>query len=80
MLGVRREQEAKGFSAGVVSRLKAEWETERDQWMVRDLSKERWVYLWVAGIYSGLRSEKVKLCSLVVSGVNEQGEKKFFND
>ena len=37
-------QEAKGFSAAVVSRLKAEWEEERDQWMVRDLSKERWVY------------------------------------
>ena len=57
--------------------MKAEWETERDQWMVRDLSKERWVYLWVDGIYSGLRSEEVKLCSLVVIGVNDQGEKKF---
>ena len=45
--------------------------------MVRDLSKERWVYLWVDGIYSGLRSEEVKLCSLVVIGVNDQGEKKF---
>ena len=61
----------------MVSRLKAEWEEERDQWMVRDLSKERWVYLWVDGIYSGLRSEDLKLCSLVVIGVNDQGEKKF---
>ena len=77
VLGVLLSQEAKGFSAGVVSRLKAEWEEERDQWMARDLSKERWVYLWVDGIYSGLRSEEVKLCSLVVIGVNDQGEKKF---
>ena len=77
VLGVLLGQEAKGFSAGVVSRLKAEWEEERDQWMVRDLSRERWVYLWVDGIYSGLRSEEVKLCSLVVIGVNDQGEKKF---
>ena len=35
------------------------------------------MYLWVDGIYSGLRSEEVKLCSLVVIGVNERGEKKF---
>ena len=77
VLGVLLGQEAKGFPAGVVSRLKAEWEGERDQWMVRDLSKERWVYLWVDGIYSGWRSEDLKLCSLVVIGVNDQGEKKF---
>ena len=45
VLGVLLGQEVKGFSAEVVSRLKAEWETERDQLMVRDLSKEQWVYL-----------------------------------
>ena len=77
VLGVLLGQDAKGFSPGVVSRLKTQWEMELDQWMVRDLSKERWVYLWVDGIYSGLRSEDVKLCSLVVIGVNDQGEKKF---
>ena len=77
VLGVLLGQEAKGFSTAVVSRLKAEWEEEREQWMARDLSQERWVYLWVDGIYSGLRSEDVKLCSLVVIGVNDQGEKKF---
>ena len=30
VLGVLLGQKSKGFSAGVVSRLKAEWETERD--------------------------------------------------
>ena len=33
----------KDFPLGVMSRPKAEWETECDKWMVRDLSKERWV-------------------------------------
>ena len=43
VFGVLLGQEAKGFSAGVALRLKADWETVHDQWMVRDLSKERWV-------------------------------------
>ena len=41
---------------------------------------QRWVYLWMDGIYSGLRIEDLRLCSLVVSGVNDQGEKKYFNN
>ena len=69
--------EAKGLSAAVISRLKREWETEYEDWCRRDLSKERWVYLWAGGIYSGLRAEGQKLCALVVIGVNERGEKRF---
>ena len=42
VLGLVLGQKTKGCSTGVVLRLKAEWETERDPWMVRDLSKERW--------------------------------------
>ena len=56
---------------GVVSRLKIHWVKELEQWMVRDLDKDQWVYLCVDGIYSGLRSSDVKLCSPVVIGVNE---------
>jgi transposase-like protein len=41
------------------------------------LSKERWVYLWADGVYSGLRAEDTKLCALVIIGVNERGEKHF---
>ena len=41
------------------------------------LDKDRWVYLWADGLYSGLRSEEAKLCALVVIGVNERGEKRF---
>ncbi len=41
------------------------------------LGKACWVYIWVDGIYSGLRSEQVKLCALVIIGVNERSEKHF---
>jgi len=69
--------EAKGLSSGVVSRLKRQWETEYREWCQRDLSQDRWVYLWADGIYSGLRAEGERLCVLVIVGVNEQGEKHF---
>jgi putative transposase len=35
------------------------------------------VYIWVDGIYSGLRAEQQRLCALVVIGMNAQGEKQF---
>ena len=35
------------------------------------------MYIWADGIYSGLRSEKDKLCALVIIGVNERGQKQF---
>ena len=41
------------------------------------LDKDRWVYVWADGIYSGLRAEQAKLCALVIIGVNERGEKHF---
>ncbi len=57
----------------MVSRLKQVWEDEYKQWVQGDLSRDRWVYIWADGIYSGLRSDDVKLCALVVIGVNEHG-------
>jgi transposase-like protein len=69
--------EAKGLSAAVVSRLKAQWKTEYADWCRRRLDKDRWVYWWVDGIYSGLRAEGQRLCALVVVGVNDRGEKRF---
>ena len=53
--------DATGLSAPVVSRLKREWETDYATWSKRDLSKDRWVYLWAEGIYSGLRADAQKL-------------------
>jgi putative transposase len=69
--------EANGLSASTVSRLKQAWAEEYRRWREAPLEKDRWVYLWADGIYSGLRAEQVKLCALVVIGVNERGEKRF---
>lgn len=69
--------DAKGLSASTVARLKQVWAEEYSCWREVRWDKERWVYLWVDGVYSGLRAEQVKLCALVVIGVNERGEKHF---
>ena len=68
--------EAAGLSASVVARLKGVWMEEYRLWRRAKLGKERWVYWWVDGIYSGLRAEDERLCALVVIGVNERGQKK----
>jgi len=67
--------EARGLSASTVARLKQTWREEYTTWQQRRLDKEDWVYLWVDGIYSGLRADEHRLCALVVIGVNRQGEK-----
>lgn len=69
--------EAKGLSASTVSRLKHSWAQEYQEWRESRLDKDRWVYVWADGVYSGLRAEQTKLCALVVIGVNDRGEKRF---
>lgn len=69
--------QAQGLSASTVSRLKQVWADEYHSWCEERLDKDRWVYIWADGVYSGLRAEQAKLCALVVMGVNERGEKHF---
>lgn len=69
--------DAKGLSANIVSRLKKGWGAQYLQWRESPLGKDKWVYIWADGIYSGLRSEQDKLCALVIVGVNKRGEKHF---
>ena len=69
--------DARGLSASTVSRLKRAWAEEYQAWREEPLDKDRWVYLWADGVYSGLRAEQAKLCALVIIGVNERGEKHF---
>lgn len=69
--------DAKGLSANTVSRLKKVWSKEYADWATGPLDKDTWVYIWVDGIYSGLRGEEGKLCALVVVGVNTRGQKRF---
>jgi len=69
--------QAEGLSASTVSRLKQTWAQEYHCWNDERLDKERWVYVWADGVYSGLRGETEKLCALVIIGVNERGQKQF---
>ncbi len=69
--------QAEGLSASTVSRLKQVWAQEYRDWRETRLDKDRWVYVWADGVYSGLRSERTKLCALVIIGVNERGQKRF---
>ncbi len=69
--------EAQGLSASTVSRLKQVWRAEYEAWRQRRVDTAQWVYIWVDGIYSGLRAEQQRLCALVVIGMNAQGEKHF---
>ena len=72
-LSVLLGEEAVGLSTPVVNRLKTKWQAEHRAWCERRLA-DRWVYLWVDGIYSGVRAEDERLCALVVMGVNERGQ------
>ena len=69
-------EEAKGLSANVVSRLKAQWSEEHSAWDRRDLTQARYVYWWADGIHTGLRSEQsTGQCLLVIIGVTPEGRK-----
>ena len=66
-----------GLSASTISRLKQVWAEQYIEWRSRPLHQDQWAYIWADGIYSVLRSEQDKLCTLVIVGVNERGEKHF---
>ncbi len=67
--------EAKGLSASTIARLKQVWREEYQTWRHQRLDEEEWIYIWVDGIYSGIRADQQRLCVLVVMGVNREGEK-----
>ncbi|TXK94511.1 IS256 family transposase, partial [Methylococcaceae bacterium CS5] len=65
---------AKGLSAGTISRLKQQWEEEHKSWSKRDLERKKYVYIWADGVYFNIRSEEAKQCILVIIGVNDHGK------
>jgi len=67
-------EQAKGLSANTVSRLKARWLKEHEDWRRRDLGQKRYVYWWADGVYSNVRLDD-RLCLLVIIGVTEHGHK-----
>ena len=68
-------ENAKGLSAGTISRLKQHWQEEYKSWSQRNLGLKKYVYIWADGVYFNIRSEEAKQCILVVIGVNEYGKK-----
>ena len=75
-MGIMLGGEVSGMSPNVVSRLKAQWADEHEQWNRRDLSPARWVYWWADGIHTGVRSDDSDgQCLLVIIGVKPDGTK-----
>jgi putative transposase len=64
-----------GLSAANISRLKSCWKKEYDVWRKRDLSETEYCYIWVDGIYTGVRFSEDRLCTLVVIGATVDGHK-----
>jgi putative transposase len=68
-------QEAAGLSPSTISRLKEVWQEEYGQWSKRNISGKEYVYLWVDGVYFGVRLEDARQCILVVIGATADGRK-----
>ena len=67
-------KDAPGLSPATISRLKADWQQDFEQWQRRELSAKRYVYFWVDGIYCNVRMDD-KQCLLVIIGATEDGIK-----
>lgn len=64
-----------GLSATNVSRLKASWEREYEQWQKRSLTNRKYCYIWADGIHFNVRFSDNRLCVLVIIGATEDGKK-----
>ena len=67
-------KDAPGLSAPTISRLKAVWQQEFQQWQKRNLSEKHYVYFWADGIYCNVRMDD-KQCLLVIMGATADGVK-----
>lgn len=71
LLGVN----AAGLSSSTISRLKAKWVDEHQDWQNRSLKGKRYVYVWADGVYFNIRAEDDRSCILVIIGVSDTGQK-----
>lgn len=67
--------QAKGLSATTVTRLKALWEQEYQDWSKRSLAGKQYVYVWADGVYFNIRLEGGRQCILVLMGATADGKK-----
>jgi putative transposase len=75
-LGALLGAQAAGLSSSTISRLKAKWIDEHQDWQKRSLQGKRYVYVWADGVYFNLRNgEADRQCILVLIGVSETGDK-----
>ena len=66
---------APGLSATTVTRLKAIWEGEYQEWSKRSLEGKQYVYVWADGIHFNIRLEEDRQCILVLMGATADGKK-----
>lgn len=66
---------AQGLSPTNIVRLKKFWEDDYQEWLQRDLSGKRYVYVWADGIYLNVRLSNDRPCVLVLIGALEDGTK-----
>ena len=66
---------AAGLSATTITRLKATWEDEFQEWTKRPLEGKKYVYVWADGVHFNIRLEEDRLCILVLMGATEDGRK-----
>jgi len=64
-----------GLSASTVTRLKACWEDEFQEWNQRSLDGKQYVYLWADGVHFNIRLEEDRQCILVLMGATADGRK-----
>lgn len=64
-----------GLSASTVTRLKAGWEDEFQEWNRRSLAGKQYVYLWADGVHFNIRLEEDRQCILVLMGATADGRK-----
>jgi transposase-like protein len=66
---------AAGLSATTITRLKATWEDEFQEWTKRPWEGKKYVYVWADGVHFNIRLEEDRLCILVLMGATEDGRK-----
>lgn len=66
---------AGGLSAATITRLKAVWEEEFQEWTGRSLADKQYVYVWADGIHFNIRLEEDRQCILVLMGATPEGKK-----
>lgn len=67
--------QAKGLSATNIVRLKEGWQQDYECWRKRDLSGQRYVYMWVDGVHFNVRLDDERSCILIVIGARVDGTK-----